>query len=274
MKHSFADQVVWITGASAGIGRELARAFAAQGASVAVSARRKDRLDELVAEITGQGGRALAVVCDVTDEGSVRDAVAQIVDRLYRIDVAIANAGFSVAGRIESLSADDWRRQFDTNVVGTAMTARFALPELRKTRGRLALVGSVAGMICAPGTGAYHASKHAVRAMGQTLAMETHGTGVTVTTIHPGFVESEIAQVDNKGSFNPTRRDPRPARLMWTTDRAAVVMVDAIRRRDREYTFTAHGKVVGFLGRHAPGLVHAVITRAGIKYDRHEKAGG
>ncbi len=256
----FADHVVWITGGGSGIGRGLAHAFAAEGATVAISGRRADRLDEVVGEIAQAGGKALAVPCDVTDEDAVRDAVAQVIDRAWKIDVAIANAGFSVAGRIESLSADDWRRQFDVNVVGLAMTAKYALPELRRTRGRLALVGSVTAMVASPGVGAYTASKYAVRAIGQVLAMETAGSGVSVTTIHPGFVESDIARVDNDGVFHADRRDPRPANLMWDTDDAARTMLRAIARRKREVVFTGHGKVAAFAGRHAPGLVHAVVA--------------
>ena len=255
----FADKVVWITGASAGIGR----AFAREGADVAVSARRRERLEELAGEIEAEGRRALVVPCDVTDEASVEAAVRRVAGELGRLDVAVANAGFGVSGRIVNLSADDWRRQLDTNVVGTALTARHAIPALEQTGGRLALVGSVASMVTAPKSGAYSASKAAVRALGQTLALELHGTGVTVTTLHPGFVESEIAQVDNRGRFDPSRPDRRPARLMWPTDRAARAMLGAIARKKREFVFTGHGKIGGYLGRHAPGLLHFAQTRTG-----------
>jgi NAD(P)-dependent dehydrogenase (short-subunit alcohol dehydrogenase family) len=268
MTPRFEEKVVWITGGGSGIGREIALAFARLGAIVAVSGRRVERLDEVVAEIAALGGRALAVPCDVTDENDVKAAVATIVEQCFRLDVAVANAGFSVAGRIEKLSADDWRRQFDTNVVGCVICARHALPELRKTQGRLALVGSVAGFVTVPGTGAYHASKFAVRAIGETLSMELHGSGVSVTTIHPGFVESEIARVDNSGHYDAARPDPRPHQLMWTAPDAARVIVEAIYRRKREYIFTAHGRAAAFLGRHFPGLVHFVVTRKGVKYQR------
>ncbi len=268
MKRRFHDQVVWITGAGSGIGRAMALAFAREGATVAISGRRRDRLEEVAADIEAAGARALVVPCDVTDEGQVAGAVATIIEQLWRLDVAIANAGFSVAGRIETLSADDWRRQLDTNVVGAVTCARHALPELRRTRGRLVLVGSVAGFVTAPGTGAYHASKFALRAIGETLAMELHGSGVSVTTVHPGFVESEIAQVDNRGHFDAARRDRRPAKLMWKSDDAARVIVDAVHARRREFIFTAHGRLVAFLGRHAPGLVHFAVTRRGIRYER------
>ena len=261
MAKKFEDQVVWITGGGSGIGRSLAIEFANQGAKVAVSGRRRERLDLVVTEIEGGGGTAVAVPCDVTDEDSVRLAVDRVVADLGRLDVAVANAGFSVAGKIEKLSAEDWRRQLDVNVVGAAMTARYAIPALKETRGRLALVASVASMITTPGVGAYAASKYAVRAMGQTLSVELHGTGVTCTTIHPGFIESEIAQVDNQGVFDASREDTRPKKLMWPSDRAEKVMVEAIASRKREFTFTAHGKVGAFVGRHMPGLVHFGMTR-------------
>lgn len=259
--NAFENHVVWITGASSGIGRFLALEFAARGADLAISARRRDRLDSLVEELEGMGRRALAVPCDVSDEGAVEGAVRSIIAHFGKLDVAVANAGFGVAGAIEKLSAEDWRRQFDVNVVGAAMTARYAIPHLRETKGRLALVASVSSMLPIAKNGAYTASKYALRAIGQTLSIELKKSGVTCTTIHPGFVESDIARVDNDGAFHPDREDKRPAKLMWTTDRAARVMVRAIWRRKREYTFTAHGKVGAFLGKHAPGLVHFAMTR-------------
>lgn len=262
MARRFDNQVVWITGGGSGIGRALALAFADEGAAVAVSGRRDDRLEQVVEEIESREAKGLAVRCDVTDEASVAEAVQRVVRALGGLDVAVANAGFSVAGRIEKLSAADWRRQLDVNVIGVAMTARYALPPLRERRGRMVLIGSVASMLPTPGMGAYSASKYAVRAIGQTLAVELHGTGVTCTTIHPGYIESEIAQVDNQGRFDASREDRRPKNLMWPADKAARVMVDAIAKRKREYVFTGHGKVGAFAGRHMPGLVHFGMTRS------------
>jgi NAD(P)-dependent dehydrogenase (short-subunit alcohol dehydrogenase family) len=261
MGQLFEDKVVWITGGGSGIGRSLALEFAREGAMVAVSGRRKDKLEEVVRDVEAVGGRAIGVTCNVTDEADVKRAADEVVTALGKLDVAVANAGFSVAGKIESLSAADWRRQLDTNVVGLAVTARHALPHLRKTAGRLVLVGSVASMVATPKVGAYSASKFAVRAIGQTLAAELHGSGVTCTTIHPGFVESEISQVDNDGNFRPEFQDRRPKNLMWSSEKAAQVMVRAIAKRKREYVFTGHGKIGAFLGRHMPGVVHFFVTR-------------
>jgi NAD(P)-dependent dehydrogenase (short-subunit alcohol dehydrogenase family) len=264
----FEGHVVWITGASAGIGRALALAFAEEGADVAVSARRADRLAEVTREVEARGRRALAVVCDVADEEQVEAAVSRVVEHFGRLDVAVANAGFALARRIENLSAHDWRRQLEVNVVGLAVTARHALPHLRTTKGRVALISSVTAMLPTPGVGAYGASKAAVRSIGRTLAVELHGSGVSCTTIHPGYVESELGQVDNRGVFDPDRIDRRPTRLLWPVDRAARVMVRAIYRRKREYVFTGHGKIAGFLGRHLPGLVHGVAARLSARQRR------
>ncbi|MFT4703418.1 MAG: NADP-dependent 3-hydroxy acid dehydrogenase YdfG [Bradymonadia bacterium] len=271
MNLPFADKVVWITGGGTGLGRAMALEFAGQGAKVAVSGRRQDRLDEVVLAIESMGGSALAVPCDVTDEVAVSDAVAAVLARYYKLDVVVANAGFAVAGKITNLRAADWRRQFDVNVVGLANTVRASIAELKETEGRVALVGSVAGQIAAPGTGAYSASKYAVRAIGQTLAVELHGSGVSVTLLQPGFVESEIAQVDNKGRFDEARNDLRPAKLMWPADRAARDMVNAIYHRRRDVIITGHGKVFGWLGRHLPGLAHFVFTRGGTPYRRNDE---
>jgi NAD(P)-dependent dehydrogenase (short-subunit alcohol dehydrogenase family) len=256
------DRVVWITGASAGIGRAMALAFAEAGADVAVSARRADRLTEVVAGIAARGRRGLAIPCDVTDEQAIEATVEQVVEHFGRLDVAVANAGFVVRGRIEALDADAWRRQLDVNLIGLALTARHAIPALRRTRGRLALVGSVAGLLPAAGSGAYAASKAAVESVGRTLSVELHGTGVSCTTILPGFVESEIGRVDSQGVFHADREERRPARLLWPTERAARVMVRAIAKRRRTYVFTAHGRAAGLLARFVPGLVHRAATRA------------
>jgi NAD(P)-dependent dehydrogenase (short-subunit alcohol dehydrogenase family) len=254
MATRFEGQVVWITGGGSGIGRALALAMAEEGADVAVSGRRQDKLDAVAAEIQATGRRGLGVVCDVTDEASLAAAIERVVAELGGLDVAVANAGFSVSGRVLRHTADDWRRQFETNVIGAVMTIRHAMPELTKRGGRAVLVASVASMFTYPNGGPYCASKAALRAIGQALSIELKGTGVSCTTIHPGFVESEIAQVDNLGHYDPSRPETRPGKLMWPADRAAKTMMKAIHRRKREYVFTWHGVVATWIARHLPGV--------------------
>lgn len=271
MAAHFNDAVVWITGGGSGIGLALALEFAGQGARVAVSGRRKERLDEAVQAIEAAGGAGLAVPCDVTNDDEVKAAVAEVVAGFGRLDVAVANAGFGCMGRFEELSDAEWRRQMDVNVLGAVSTARWALPELRKTGGRLALIGSVMAMMAAPKSSAYCASKFALRGIGLCLAQELAGSGVSCTTIHPGFVESDIAKVDNLNRPRPDRKDKRPSNVMWPADKAARVMVKAIRKRKVEHVFTGHGKLGAFLGQHTPGLVHFAMTRTPVTRAQPDK---
>lgn len=264
MSMRFDDHVVWITGGGSGIGRALALEFARRGADVAVSGRRVDKLEAVVREIEGAGRRGLAVPCDVPDDDQVARAVESVAGQFGRIDVAVANAGRGVLGPFEDLTGEMWRGQFDVNLFGAVNTARRALPELRKTRGRMVFVGSVAGLICMPGNSAYSASKFAVRAVALTLAQELKGSGVTSTIIHPGFVASDITKIDNLGGFHSDYEDRRPGMLVWPADRAARVMVRAAAARKREFTFTGHGRIGAFLGKHFPGIVHGVAHRLSL----------
>ena len=220
---NFHNQIVWITGASSGLGRAMALEFARQGASVAVTARRMDLLEQLVLEIESSGGKAKAFFCDVMNTTSIEDCVNNIIAHFGKLDVAIANAGGGVFGKIEDLTEADWHRQLTWNVTGLALTVKYSLPHLRQTRGRVVLLGSIAAFVPNPMIGAYGASKAAVHNIGETLQVELLGSGVTCTTIHPGFVDSNIARIDNEGNFHPERVDPRPANLMWPTDKAAKV---------------------------------------------------
>lgn len=264
-KRRYEGLVAWITGAGSGIGKALALRLGEEGARVAVSGRRREVLEEVVGELRARGADARVVECDVTKESDLAAAVAETLAAWGRLDVAVANAGLAVNGRIEKLTAADWRRQLDTNVIGAALTIAHALPALRETKGRAALVGSVSALLSTPGSGAYSASKAAVRAIGETLSMELHGSGVSCTTLHPGFVESDIARVDARGVFDPSREDKRPKQLMWPADKAAKVCADAIWSRKRELVFTAHGKLGAFVGRHLPGVAQLAMTRGPAK---------
>lgn len=256
------EHVVWITGASSGIGKAMAAEWAKLGYKVALSARRKELLDKVADEIRSSGGEAIAVTCDILEEDSIAHAVQEVIATWGQLDVVVANAGFGVFGSIEKLSAKDWSRQFQGNVTGLALTVKYALPHLMKTKGRIGLVGSVGAFLPSPNLGAYGASKAAVHSIGQTLQVELMGTGVSCTTMHPGFVVSEIARVDNEGVWHPERPDPRPANFIWPTDKAAKVMVKAMLKRKRTYIFTGHGKVFVWLQRWFPGLMRQIISKS------------
>lgn len=251
---NFSGQVAWITGGGTGIGKALAVALAREGATVVVSGRRLDRLEGAVAAITEAGSTGRAVRCDVTDDASVEAAVAQIIEEFGQLHVVVANAGFAVGGKTTTLTPADWERQFSTNVFGVVRTVHHALPHLMQTGGRIGLIGSVAQYLPVPGSGAYSASKAAVHSFGNTLWTELKGTGVSVTLIHPGFIHSEIAQVDNSGTYKADRVDKRPSALMWTADAAARPMLRALYQRRRVAVITGHGVLGAFLGQRFPGL--------------------
>lgn len=256
------EEVIWITGASSGIGKSMALEWASLGYKVVLSSRRKEALDKVAEEVRHLGGEALVIPCDIMEEASIGNAVQQIIKDWYRLDVVIANAGFGVFGSIEKLTARDWNRQLQGNVTGLALTVKYALPHLRKNNGRIGLVGSVGAYLPNPNLGAYGASKAAVNSVGQTLQVELMGTGVSCTTMHPGFVVSEIARIDNDGVWHPERPDPRPSNLIWPTDKAAKVMVKAILKRKRNYIFTGHGKIFVGLQRWFPGLMRFIISKS------------
>jgi NAD(P)-dependent dehydrogenase (short-subunit alcohol dehydrogenase family) len=266
MAGRFEGKVVFITGASSGIGKAAAIEFAREGAKVVLSARRKERLQEVANAVTALGGEALSVCCDVTEDSSLDAAVAEAVHVFGRIDVVLANAGFGVEGLVESLSVDDFRRQFETNFFGVLNTIYAVLPELKKCRGRLGVIASVAGRMGTPGAGAYSASKFAVVGLTESLYYELKPEGVSVTCINPGFVESEIRSVNKHGELTE-KPDPVPSFIVVPSDKAAREIVRALYRRTPEVMVTGHGKVLVFMVRHFPRtmrFIMAFLTRNGV----------
>ncbi len=183
-----AEPVFVVTGASSGIGAATARRAAESGYRVVLAARRLDKLEALAKELGGEE-RALAVRCDVS-QWADQEAMAKAALRAFgRIDVAFANAGFGAARGFLRSTPDHWRSMVLTNVYGAALTIRATLPALKASRGHLLLTGSVAGRRALPGS-LYSCTKWAVTAMGEAARLELDGTGVRVTLIEPGVVET------------------------------------------------------------------------------------
>ncbi len=182
------DPVFLITGASSGIGAATARAAAAGGYRLVLAARSTDRLQELASQLGGPD-RALAVRCDVTEWPDQEAMVATVLERFGRLDVAFANAGFGAARGFLKETPGFWRSMVLTNVYGTALTIRATMKALIETRGHLLLTGSVAGRRALSGS-LYSATKWAVTGMGESARLEFNGTGVRVTLIEPGMVDT------------------------------------------------------------------------------------
>lgn len=259
---TFRGKTVLITGASSGIGAAVARELARRGANLALAARRLDRLEDLQRELESMGVQALPLVCNVTHDGDAENAIAQAKERFGHVDVVIANAGYSVVGRVDELPLDVYRKQFETNVFGVLRTVKAAVPELKRVRGSLALIGSVAGHVSLSHASPYSMSKFAVRALADSLHGELRADGVSVTLISPGFVASEIRQVDNTGTRHPEAKEPIPPWLLMPAPKAARKIVNAIAQRKREAVITFHGKVIVFLKNHFSPLIGAVTVRS------------
>jgi NADP-dependent 3-hydroxy acid dehydrogenase YdfG len=182
------DPVFLITGASTGIGAATARHAARDGYRVVLAARSEDTLKELAEELGGPE-RALAVRCDVSEWSDQEQMVAAAIGAFGRIDVAFANAGFGAKRGFLEESPEQWRSMVLTNVLGAAYTIRATLPHLKEAKGHLLLTSSVAGRRALPGS-LYSATKWAVTAMGEAARQELNGTGVRVTVVEPGMVDT------------------------------------------------------------------------------------
>lgn len=194
-----AGRIALITGASSGLGAHFARLYAGESAAVVIGARRVDRVQALADEINAAGGKALAVAIDVTDEASIIAAFDAAEAAIGVPDVVVANAGIVVPGRAVDVSAEGIRSVVDTNFTGVYLTAREGARRMIKAgskqseKGRVILIGSITSHMTAQGDAAYAATKLAVQHLGRQFAQEWVRLGISVNTIQPGYISTEIA---------------------------------------------------------------------------------
>jgi NADP-dependent 3-hydroxy acid dehydrogenase YdfG len=194
------DRVVAITGASSGIGEATALACAQAGAKVALGARRADRIEELAARINADGGRAVAIETDVSDEAGARAFVEGAREQLGGLHGLVNNAGLMLLGPVEGADTDHWRRMIDVNCLGLLYCTHAALPIMREEgAGHIVNLSSVAGRIAALGSAVYNLTKWGVTGFSEGLRQEALHANIRVTVIEPGYVETEL-QGHNEGN--------------------------------------------------------------------------
>jgi len=188
-------KVALITGASSGIGEAAALALAARGASVAVGARRKERLDALVERIEAEGGKGLALPGDITSEAAATGMVEDTVEQLGRIDILVNSAGVNEAGGVGSLPLDKWRKVIDINLMGTLYCCKAAIAPMKaQGGGDIVNISSTAGRRAAAAFAAYSTSKFGLTGLSESLRQEVGAAGIRVCVIEPGATTTEIAE--------------------------------------------------------------------------------
>ena len=217
------DRVFLITGASSGIGAATARRGADAGYRLVLAARSVDKLESLAAELGGDD-RALAVRCDVTEWGDQEAMVVAALERFGRLDVVFANAGFGAARGFLAGTPEHWRDMVLTNVLGAAYTVRATLPALKETQGHVLLTGSVAGRRAIPGS-LYSSTKWAISGMGESLRQDVNGTGIRVTLVEPGQVETPFFDDQGQGRLEA---DDIARAVMYAVGQPARVDVNEI----------------------------------------------
>ncbi len=254
--------VVVITGASKGIGAELARQLAAQGNRLALAARDAAALESVAAECRRAGAEVEVLQTDVAVESDCRQLIEWTVARFGRIDTLVNNAGATMWARVDEIrDLGMLERIMQVNYMGAVYCTAYALPHLKVSRGRIVGIASLTGLTGVPTRSGYAASKHAMRGFFDSLRIELEDSGVTVTMIYPGFVSTGIRENATGPDGRPIQIDPLdPARVMSVGECARQIL-RATNRRSRELVMTRRGRLAQLLKVFAPGLVDDIARR-------------
>ena len=264
---SLQGAVVAVTGASAGIGRECALAFAREGARVAVCARRTDRLEEVAEAVRAMGSEAWVMAADVADPEQVRRFVQGAVTRFGRLDVLVNNAGYGVRGRVEDTPLESYRRLMEVNYIGTVAGCQAALPVMRRQKsGVIINVSSIVGHRALPTGGAYAATKAAQISLTEALRVELKGSGVSACSVHPIGTTTEFGEVADRESGTKTLGAPVGPQQS-ALDVARAIVGCAKRPRPEVFPYRASRALVS-LNAVAPGFVDWWAARAARRAGR------
>jgi len=260
---AFTDRVIVITGASDGIGAELARQLSAEKPRLVLAARSAERLEAVAQDCRARGAQALVHATDVTDEAQCRALIDRAVDAFGRLDALVNNAGVSMHAWFEDTTDfSTYERLLRVNFLSCVALTRFALPHLKKTQGLIVGVSSMAGKTGVPARTAYCASKFAVGGFFEALRIELESSGVAVTMIFPGVVATEI----RRHGLNADGRTAGVSGLSeedaMTVQECARQMIGAMRTRRRELVMTGRGRIGMWLKLLAPQVVDRMALAA------------
>lgn len=253
------DKVIIITGASSGIGAALARALAVEGAKLALAARNAEAL----AGVSADCPHAISLPTDVTDPAACAELIQKTVDHFGRLDVLVNNAGLSMLARFETI--EDFalfERLMAVNYFGAVYCTQAALPHLRTRKGLILNVSSLAGKTGVPLRTGYSASKHALQGFMDSLRIELMGSGVDVSMVSPGFVDTDIRQHSLGADGQPLGRNPLSNRKLMSAEDCAAEIIKTIESRQREKLLETKGKFLGLGRLLLPRLVDRMAARS------------
>ncbi len=263
----FSGRVIAITGASEGIGAELARQVSGKNVWLALAARNLEKLEAVAADCRARGAEALAIRCDVSAESDCRNFIEETARKYSSLDILVNNAGVSGHARFEEVTDFGWYEDMmRVNYMGSLYCTRYALPHLKKRRGQIVAISSLAGKVGIPGRTAYSPSKAAQALFFEALRLELQESGVDITIVYPGVVATDI----RLHGYGP---DGQPAGKSGLKDDNAMSVQDCVRQiieathaRKRELVMTLQGKVGLWLKLAFPKVVDRMVLRA-IKKD-------
>jgi short-subunit dehydrogenase len=257
------NNVVVITGASKGIGAELARQLARKGALLALSARDVPALQQVAAECTAVGSRAEVIPADVGKEEDCKRLVERTIAAFGRIDTLVNNAGATMWARFDEIAdMAILARIMQVNFMGAVYCTHYALPHLKASKGRLVGISSLAGRTGVPTRSVYSASKHAMTGFFDSLRIELEDSGVSVTMIYPGFVSTGIRENATGPDGKPILVSPVKEGEVMGVEECARLIIAAVEGRKREVVMTARGKIGLWLKLLAPSLIDRIAKRA------------
>lgn len=258
----FHDKVTIITGASAGIGLELARQLSLEGAALVIAARDPALLETARQQCEALGARTVAVPTDVSVKDQCRRLIDEALTAFGRIDMLINNAGISMHSRFDELQdIDAAERIMRINYLGSVWCTYFALPHLRASRGRIVAVSSLTGKNGVPTRTLYAATKHAMAGFFDSLRIELRQEGVSVTVAYPGFVATDIAQRAIAPDGGTLGERPVKKASVMSVEECATLIIEAARSRKREIVMTRIARFGLFAKAIVPGLVDRIAER-------------
>lgn len=260
---AYKDKVIIITGASGGVGAELARQLATQGARLVLASRDLQRLEAVQAECEALGGQAICRLTDVSRQEQCAAMLQATLDHYQHIDALINNAGITMWGNFADVTdPSTFESIMRTNYLGSLYCTYYALPHLKQTHGQIVGISSLAGRTGIPARSGYAASKHAMTGFFDSLRIELDGSGVSVTMIYPAFVASKTRHLVMGPDGKPLGKTPVREAEAMPVEECARLTIKAMQDRKRELVMSRRGKLGLWLKLIAPGLVDRMARQA------------